>query len=350
MIADQKTIPTSTYLPFTRDRSETAMHEITMRNYRPDDLEALVNLINEADAIDKLERATILQELEHEMSGPTSHPETDCFLAWAGDQLVGRVNLYVARGDASPDTETIIYCWGLAQPRLRRHGVGRRLLVAAYQRATEYLHEVEPGRVSLQCSARDVEEGRQALYASFGMKQVRYFVNLARPLNGNLGQVRVPDGIRLRTIDPECDAETLCRVANTAFRDDRGHTEGKLEEFVHWMKMPHFRPELWFLAEEEATGSVVGLGLNFIDPDWIAQTGRQEGYVDALAVLREYRKRGVGTALLVHSLHALRRAGMEGAHLHANADNLTGAIQLNRRVGFSVRKTSMAYHKVVREQ
>jgi mycothiol synthase len=94
----------------------------------------------------------------------------------------------------------------------------------------------------------------------------------------------------------------------------------------------------------------VGLGLNVIDPDWIAQTGRREGYVDALAVLREHRKQGLGTALLVRSLHALRQAGMEGAHLHADADNLTGAMQLYQRVGFSVRKTSIIYHKVMREQ
>jgi mycothiol synthase len=225
------------------------MHEIKMRNYRRDDLEALVRLKNEADAIDRLERATTLQELEHEMSSPTARPETDCFLAWAGEQLVGYVNLHVGRGDASPDTESIIFCWGLVQPRSRRRGVGRRLLEAAYRRATDYLREVEPGKVSLQCSARDVEEGRQALFASFGMRRVRYFVNLARPLNGNLVQVQAPAGIRLRTINPERDAETLCRVANTAFRDHWGHTEDRLEDFVHWMKMPHFRPELWFLAE-----------------------------------------------------------------------------------------------------
>lgn len=326
------------------------LNEIAIQNYRPDDLVPLVNLINEADAFDNLERATTVQELEHEMTSPTAHPETDCFLAWAGDQLVGYVDLYVGRGDAGPDTESIIYCWGLVQPRSRRRGVGRKLLEVAYRRATEYLPEIEPGRVRLQCTARDVEEGRQALFTGFGMMQVRYFVNLARPLNGNLGHAQVPAGIRLRTIEPERDIETVWRVANTAFRDHWGHTEGKLAEFVHWIKMPHFRPELWFLAEEEATGKVVGLGLNIIDPDWIAQTGRQEGYVDALAVLREHRGQGLGTALLVESLHTLRQAGMEGAHLDADADNLTGAMRLYRRAGFSVRKTSMAYQRVVRER
>ena len=182
------------------------------------------------------------------------------------------------------------------------------------------------------------------------MSQVRYFVNLARHLNGNLKPAQVPPGIRLRTIDVERDIRTVWQVANRAFRDHWGYTEAKLEEFVHWVKMPHFRPELWFLAEQEASGKVVGLGLSLIDPDWIARTGRQEGYVDTLAVVREHRKQGLGMALLMQSLRALRQTGMEGAHLHADADNLTGAMRLYRRAGFSVRKTSLAFQRPVREQ
>ena len=57
----------------------------------------------------------------------------------------------------------------------------------------------------------------------------------------------------------------------------------------------------------------------------------------------------MGTAILVHSLHALRQAGMEGAHLHADAENLTGAMRLYEGVGFRLRKTSIAYQKVMAE-
>ena len=136
---------------------------------------------------------------------------------------------------------------------------------------------------------------------------------------------------------------------NTAFRDHWGHSDGKLEEFLHWMNRPHMRPELWLVAEEEASGEVVGVALNIIDPDWIAQTGRQEGEIDTLAVLREHRKKGLGRALLVQSLHALHDEGMEAAYLYADADNLTGAMRLYEDVGFRVRKTNMAFRKIIRE-
>jgi mycothiol synthase len=181
------------------------------------------------------------------------------------------------------------------------------------------------------------------------MERVRYFVNLARTLNGNLPPVEVPEGILLRTYNPERDAEEAFEADDMAFRDHWGYTSGNLEEFVHWSKQPHMRPELWYLAEEEASQRVVGLGLNVVDPAWIEQTGRQEGYVDTLAVLREYRQRGLGTALLAQSLHALRDAGMTAAHLHADAENLTGAIRLYERMGFSLRKTSVSYQRTLRE-
>lgn len=317
--------------------------EITIRTYRPEDLPALVALINEADEFDRLERATTLEQTEHEMGFPDYFPETDCFLAWRDDRLVGYADFFLGKGEDSP--EATFYTWGVVHPQWRRQGLGRRLLDRLYRRASERLAEVEDKPVYFQGHARDVEEDRKALFESFGLERVRYFVNLARPINNGLPPVEAPAGYRLRTFDRARDAETVWRVDNAAFQDHWGFTGFPLDAFMHWLDEPHFRPELWLLAEEEASGEVVGLGLNKIDPDWIAQTGRQEGYVDTLCVLREHRKKGLGAALLAQSLRVLRGAGMEAAHLHADAENLTGAMRLYERLGFEVRKTSIAYRK-----
>jgi mycothiol synthase len=323
------------------------LEKITIRNHRPDDLAALVALINAADAVDKQERATTLAEMEHEMSFPTERPETDCFLAWDGDRLAGWTNLYVRPGDGLANRT--IYCWGVVHPRWRRRGLGRRLLERAYQRATEYLPGIGEGVVNFQCNTRDVEQGRRALFEGFGLEPVRYWVNLVRPLNGDLPPVELPAGIRLRTLDPERDVEAVWRVDNAAFRDHWDHADGKLEEFQHWIERPHIRPELLFLAEDEATGQIVGLGLNEINPDRIAQTGRREGYIDTVAVLRSHRRRGLGGALLAQSLHALSQSGMDTADLDADTENLTGAMRLYERLGFQVRRTSISYRRVMRE-
>jgi mycothiol synthase len=320
--------------------------EITIRTYRRQDLASLVALINEADKIDQLERATTLEQMEHEMTFPDYFAETDCFLAWENGRLVGYADLLLGKGDTS--SEATVYTWGVVHPQWRRQGLGRRLLEALYRRATERLVEVGGKPVYFQGAARDVEKGRKALFESFGMEPVRYFVNLVRPINNGLPPIEMPAGYRLRTFDPVRDVEAVWRVDNAAFQDHWGFTGFPLDAFCHWIEEPHFRPDLWLLAEEEASGHVVGLGLNKIDPDWIEQTGRQEGYVNTLGVLREHRKQGLGTALLASSLRLLRQAGMEAAHLHADAENLTGAVRLYERLGFKLRKTQVAYHKTMR--
>ena len=320
---------------------------IVLRNYRPDDLEPLVALINESDEYDQLERATTVEQMEHEMTWPNYCPETDCFLARKNGWLVGYADFFLRKGTDGADS--IFYTWGMVHPRWRRLGVGRRLMEALYRRAMEYLPEIESGPAYLQANTRDVEEDRRALFEDMGLEPVRYFVNMVRPIDNGLPPVEMPDGFRLRPFDLARDLETVWCVDVESFKDHWGFTSFPLAEFEHLVQEPHFRPELWLLAEEEATGRVVGIGLNKIDPDWIAQTGRQEGYVSILGVLREYRQKGLGTALLAQSLHTLRQAGMDAAHLGADAENLTGAVRIYERLGFRVRKTSMVYRHALRD-
>ena len=318
---------------------------IIIRTYRPEDMPAMVTLTNEADAYDQMERATTLAETEHDMATPNYYPETDLFMAWDNGRLVGFADIFLRVGDA----ESTCYSWGLVHPEWRRRGLGLRLMDKIYRRATERLIEIDQGEVHFQGGGRSEETGRRALFEAFGMQPVRYFVNLARPLNGDLPPVEIPAGYHLRPFERERDAEAVWQAENLAFRDHWGAADVPLDEFIHYqLELPHFRPELSVVAEEEATGQIVGVSMNEIGPDWIKQTGRQEGYVHTLAVLRQARGKGLGTALLVQSLHVLHKEGMEGAHLNADAENLTGAIRLYERVGFRVRKTFISYRKSLR--
>lgn len=319
------------------------IQEFVVRNYRPEDLEVLVKLINDADAVDGLERATTVERLDHEMNWPNYNADADCFLAWSNGRLVGYADFFLRNGNGQGDS--VFYTWGVVHPHWRQQGVGRSLLERLYQRASERLGEVKRGPVYFQGSGRDSEIDRRALFEGFGMERVRYFVDMARAINNGLPPVEVPSGFRLRPFDLARDLERAWQVDVQAFRDHWGTAEFPLEEFRHFLEQPYFRQGLSFLAEEETTGEVVGIAFNKIDPDWIAQTGRQEGYVSTLAVLREHRQRGLGTALLAQTLHGLRQAGMESAHLGADAENLTGAVRIYERLGFRVRKTTAVYRK-----
>lgn len=323
------------------------LDRITIRNYRPGDTPSMVTLINEADAIDRLERSTTLEQLEHEMTWPNYDAGSDCFLAWAGDNLVGYADLYLRK--ASSGEEHKFFTWGLVHPAWRRRGLGRRFMELLSQRATERLSEMNGGAVHLRGSARDVETGRIALLEGFGMERVRYVINMARRVDGDLPPVAMPSGYKLRSFEPARDVETVWEVQNLAFQDHWGYSEFPLEEFRYSLRRPQFRPEQWKLAVEAATDRVVGLGLNWIDPAWIEATGRQEGTVQVLAVLREHRRRGLGSALLAECLHTLRASGMGWAQLGADAENLTGAVRLYERAGFWIRKTFITFSRVMRE-
>ena len=73
---------------------------ITIRHYRGADLEALVRLINEADAVDRLERGTSLEELGEKFGVPDYHPEENLFVAQdEKGRIVGYGSLYLEKDE-----------------------------------------------------------------------------------------------------------------------------------------------------------------------------------------------------------------------------------------------------------
>jgi ribosomal protein S18 acetylase RimI-like enzyme len=62
------------------------------------------------------------------------------------------------------------------------------------------------------------------------------------------------------------------------------------------------------------------------------------GAIQNLGIVPSLRGHGLGTALLLQSLHGFRRAGLARAMLEVTAQN-EGAIRLYRRFGFRFRKT-----------
>jgi mycothiol synthase len=100
---------------------------------------------------------------------------------------------------------------------------------------------------------------------------------------------------------------------------------------------------LWFLACALRGDEVAGVCLCELQQAYNQQRGTQSGCVDDVAVRRPWRRRGVGAALILSGLRALKNAGMTAAHLYADADNLTGAVKLYRRLGFVEEWRSISY-------
>ena len=99
-----------------------------------------------------------------------------------------------------------------------------------------------------------------------------------------------------------------------------------------------FDPTLWFLASSK--DEIVGVALNLYSPE------TDTGWVDHLGVLRHWRKRGVGTALLRHSLGEFYRRGIRRVRLSVDAKSLTDAPRLYERAGM---QTVQRYHIYTKE-
>jgi len=316
--------------------------KIQIRPFRWEDLPALVELINEADAHDRRERGTSLRELEEEFREPGFAPEENVFLVELepGEKLVGYGALALRLGGEADS----FFVWGVVHPEFRRRGIGTRLMERLLARARERLPETKTKKVYFQAGCEPDEHDRIKLFEKFGLRPVRYFFEMVRDLREPLPEVKLPEGFRLRTFVKGQDERRWLAALNEAFADHWDHRPWPEEEFLYWVNTKWFQPELSLIAETEE-GEIAGICHNAIDEEDIARIGRKEGWAEMLAVRRPYRGRGLGKALLAKSLHLLRERGMDYAALGVDSENPTGALRLYEGLGFRVRKRYVRYRR-----
>ena len=303
-------------------------------------------LLQAADTVDRAERAWTASELHKILNGPHTRATSDCFVAEAyGGAPAGFAALEPWVG--TPGAQKVVV-HGVVHPDWRRCGIGAGLMLAAEARAAEIMSTLPGGAglpQHLDAFCRSFQNDAAALFESRGMKPVRYFFGMQRDLRAALPDAVAPEGIVIRTYRAENSAPALSAF-NDAFGD---HWEFQVitpELWQHdFVGVPYFRPDLWFLAWDG--DEIVGFTFNLVDLPYTERVGRREGIVDKVGVRRPWRKRGLGAALLAHSLRALREAGMDFAFLGVDADSLTGAVRLYERAGFRELRRTVVYRKVL---
>jgi ribosomal protein S18 acetylase RimI-like enzyme len=137
----------------------------------------------------------------------------------------------------------------------------------------------------------------------------------------------LPTGLTLRTYGP-ADAELVQAQLNAAFRDDPFWHEVSPSNFREfYLRARGFDPSLWLLAfaGHELAGSVLAY------PQRGGDTAL--GWVGTLGVRREWRRQGLGAALLQRAFAALYDRGLSTIGLGVDAENPTGALGLYERAG-----------------
>lgn len=181
-----------------------------------------------------------------------------------------------------------------------------------------------------------------------GFEEKRFFWRMGIDLDQELEAPVFPEGITIETHEGRGSLLDIVNCDRASFKDHWGYTECPLEEelaeWEHWIKMaPYYDPKYWFLACCE--GEVVGMSLcmNGMTID------EGIGYLDSVCVKKEFRKKGIASALLRHSFIELKKAGRSKAYLHVDASSLTGATKLYESVGMAVNQSSTKLEKIIRK-
>jgi ribosomal protein S18 acetylase RimI-like enzyme len=181
-----------------------------------------------------------------------------------------------------------------------------------------------------------------------GYEPARYYSRMEIALQPAPPAPECPKGIVIRPYRGHHELAAVVRAIVDAFRDHWGFVEEfSFEEYLEGWKVwvettDRFDPAQWLLAldGEEIVGIATAMGATDEDP--------RMAYIEDLGVVRRWRRRGLGTALLLSLLGVLRQLGFERAALDVDADSLTGATRLYERVGFKPTRLSILLEKELR--
>lgn len=241
------------------------------------------------------------------------------------------------------------FVWLTIDPDYEGLGLEGYLLEWAEERAGQVLAKVSPElRVAMRINPLSLVKPVINALQQAGWSQIRHNFTMRIDMDEAPPNPDWPDGIRLRPYDPERDAREVFKLDDEVFQDHFGYVpedfEQGYERFMHHMTGDEsYDPSLWYLAYagDELIAICICRLSSFEDPD--------AGHVSTLGVRRNWRRRGVAQALLLHAFGEFYKRGTQSVDLGVDAESLTGATDLYKKVGMHVHYHYDMHEKVLRE-
>jgi mycothiol synthase len=254
------------------------------------------------------------------LEAPDFDPATDAVVAVAEDgRIVGYADLSVSHEGR------LIWLDVTLRPGTAEE-VGDALVGAIEDRALAGL--APGGRLKAYVHERDAALGRLLEARGYGV--VRHSFRMEADLGPEPAAPAWPDGLAVRSFEPEADDRSVYEVQEETFADQFDNEPLSYEEWRHWSFREPFDPSLWFLVEDgdELVAICLARGERAGD--------ETVGWISVLGVRRAWRRRGVARALLLHAFAELRARGKAQVGLGVDGSNPTGAVALYERVGMHV--------------
>jgi mycothiol synthase len=307
-----------------------------------DDLEAVVDLLN-ACSIEAVGKAqTELYHIRNDWESPIFDVTNDTCVVALGGEIVSYASIW----DDEPHVR--IHLNANVHPGYTGRGIGTALCEWGERRARQSILKTPQGtRVVLLQHVISTNEKARALFLEQGYQLVRHGLRMVIDLDERPPEPVVPEGIHIRPYVRGEEERAVMKAAVEAFRDHWGFVDKPFEmvyeEWTHWLDNdPNFDPSLWLVAMdgEDIAGMALCIPKTTEDPAM--------GWIDTLGVLRPWRRRGLGLALLLHIFGEFYRRGKLRVGLGVDAENLTGALRLYEKAGMYVSRQYDTYEKELR--
>lgn len=313
---------------------------LSIRNYQAADFDGLLALLNAAvQANEDLPPSTPAM-LDARLNTPGCDPAQDVFVAEVPGAGLAGFSEGALRLLA---TRAMYFTRGAVLPAFRRQGIGRTLLEHQWSRLLTIASTPLGLPLTLAARVPESHAGAIALYTSFGMQHVRYFLEMNRDLLRPLPALDLPPGLSLRSWAAAEAIQAVLAAINEAFADHWDYVPESTESFQHRLAARLFTPEHSVIAWDG--DQVAGGSLNTLGQKAELRMGRNTGWVNLLFVRRAWRGRGLGRALLAATMAGATRLGHTALGLNVDAENLTGAVHLYEAAGFRVTIRRVIFHR-----
>jgi GNAT superfamily N-acetyltransferase len=298
------------------------MSSFHIRRAERDDADAITSIVRAFDTAILGESDFTLSDLEDEWR--TLEPERNAFLVCDGDVTIA----YGTVDDRADPPQSD----GYVHPEHFRRGAGTALV-----RALEDELRAR-GASTVRTGVLLADAPAQALMRAEGYREVRRFSQMRIELDAPPPLPSWPEGVRVGPFK-EADGERFHAAYEDAFADHWGHTRRPFEEWrADHMAGDGYAPELWTVVR--ADGAIVAGSMLIRERHGVA-------WVSRLFTVRDWRRRGLGEALLHDAFGKFWRQGRPVVGLGVDAQSETGANRLYERVGMRVHWGAVVFEKAL---
>lgn len=315
---------------------------VSLRRAAWEDLDAVVALYN-ACSLDRIGEAIWERDdLHHRWLEPDRFADT--LIADADGELAGYAEFHA---DVDPWTgELDLYLEARVHPEATGRGLGTFLLRRGIERALEAAEAV-PGehRVALRASLPDPDTRGHQLLSDLGFRPVRHFLDMRLDLEDPPPEAEVRSHVRIRRFSLGVDDRAVWKAYEAGFADHWAHQPQSFEDWRYGAieREEHVDPTLWFLAETQGA-EIVGICMTRAGmPD-----DPELGYIRDLAVVPQWRRRGIATRLLRTAFHAFHERGLRRVGLEVDDVTMEGAARLYQRAGMRIARRTDVYELELR--